>query len=281
MTGNERRRLAVTSAVEVIDRYGLSAPAPLVLKDSNNTIVWLRPLPVVAKVATSTLPGRAAGLAVELDVLAYLTGSGAPVAQLADGLPPELHTAGGRSVLLLDYVEHDPGRPVPPETARAALVSVHDALRGYPGELPAFTDHLTRIRPLLSDPRLTPDLVDDDRALLVSMVDHFAVAFPLNAAWRPLHGDPWMGGNLLSTPTGAVLVDFEAACRGPVEWDWTSLPLDVTPADLDGDFAARLRLLRSLVVTAWCFAQPGRAPEVDSAARYHLGVVRTASRSCQ
>ncbi len=278
MTGDERRRRAVASAVEVVERYGLSAPRPLVLKDSNNTVVWLRPLPVVAKVATSTLPGRAQQLALELDVLAHLGGTRAPVAPLAEGLPPELHTAGGLSVLLLSYVEHEANRSVPPEAAREALVSLHDALNDYPGDLPAFTDPLARIGPLLSDPTATPGLADEDRTLLVQEVHRFAATLPPDDDWRPLHGDPWMGGNLLWTRRGAVLVDFEAACLGPVEWDWSSLPPGLAPPGLDGDLAARLRLLRSLVVAAWCFAQPGQAPEVDRAALYHLGVVRAASR---
>ena len=28
-------------------------------------------------------------------------------------------------------------------------------------------------------------------------------------------------------------MDFEASCRGPLEWDWSSLPVPFTPADLD------------------------------------------------
>ncbi len=277
VTGDDRRRRAIVAAVEVARGYGLQVSDPLVLKDSNNTVVWLRPLPVVAKVGTNPL-ALATGLELERDVLAYLGGTDVPVAHLATGLPPELHRAADHSVLLLNYVEHDPAAAIAPTTARAALESVHDALRSYRGELPAFTERLTRIRALVTDPIMSPGLADDDRMLLIGVADEFAASFRPDPAWRPLHGDPWMGGNLLSTPKGAVLVDFEAACRGPVEWDWSSLPSDVAPPGLDRDVAARLRLLRSVTVAAWCFAQPGRAPEVDSAGRYHLSVIHAVAR---
>ncbi|MGH4019382.1 MAG: phosphotransferase family protein [Pseudonocardiaceae bacterium] len=35
---------------------------------------------------------------------------------------------------------------------------------------------------------------------------------------RPLHGDVHPG-NLIATRDGPVWIDFEEACRGPVEWD--------------------------------------------------------------
>jgi hypothetical protein len=223
-TGEQRRRRAVDAAVEVAEGLGLVASNPVVLKDSNNTIVRLRPMPVVAKVATSPAPGAVRGQVRELDVLTYLSDSNAPVAHLAAGLPRRLHEAAGRSVLLLDYVDHDPEHPVSTDMAREAVASVHAALSDYPGELPAFTDQLHRIRPLLSDPAATPDLSGDDRALLVATTDRFASVLAPDASWRPLHGDPRMRGNLLWTEPGAVVLDFEAACLGPAEWDWSSLP---------------------------------------------------------
>ena len=118
----------------------MSVLDPLVLKDAHNTVVWLRPLPVVAKVATSPLKDPAAGLRLERDVLAHLAGTDASVSHLAKDLPAELHHAGGCPLLLLDYIEHDPAAAIPPATAKRVLKSVQEALRTYPGKLPPFTE---------------------------------------------------------------------------------------------------------------------------------------------
>ena len=40
------------AAVEVGEAYGVDASAPVLLQETNNTVVWLRPSPVIAKVAT-------------------------------------------------------------------------------------------------------------------------------------------------------------------------------------------------------------------------------------
>src|SRR5438477_492467 len=42
----------VEAAVEIAEGYGLRTVEPLVLQDTNSTVVWLTPHPVVAKVAT-------------------------------------------------------------------------------------------------------------------------------------------------------------------------------------------------------------------------------------
>jgi hypothetical protein len=84
-----------------------------------------------------------------------------------------------------------------------------------------------------------------------------------------LHGDPWIGGNLVNTTSGPRLIDFEAVCRGPFEWDFSSFGGDVIDA-VDQELFAICEALRRLTVAAWCWAQPGRAHEVDEAARWHL-----------
>jgi hypothetical protein len=51
----ERRRRAIAAASGVARGYGLEPTNPVVLQDWNNTIIHLRPFPVVAKVSTSPL----------------------------------------------------------------------------------------------------------------------------------------------------------------------------------------------------------------------------------
>ncbi len=79
---------------------------------------------------------------------------------------------------------------------------------------------------------------------------------PLALSWprRPLHGDCHTG-NVLLTPSGPRLTDFEDVCAGPVEWDLASSTvteeaLAAYPGDLDRDRLEDCRDLRRLQVLA-------------------------------
>jgi hypothetical protein len=94
------------------------------------------------------------------------------------------------------------------------------------------------------------------------------VATPVD---QRLHGAPHLG-NLLQTSEGALWTDFETACRGPVEWDLSGFPgrADEAFPKMDDGLLETLRLVRSLTVSTKCWAQFGRAAEVDEAAHFHL-----------
>jgi hypothetical protein len=72
-----------------------------------------------------------------------------------------------------------------------------------------------------------------------------------------------------------LLIDLEAACIGPYEWDLTALEA-ARPmySKLDDELLAVLSQMRSLCVSTWCWAQYGRAPEVDEGAHVHLRLLR-------
>lgn len=84
------------------------------------------------------------------------------------------------------------------------------------------------------------------------------------------------GGNLVRTPAGAALLDFEASCLGPREWDLSAVSEEAATVAgiLDPALLSLLRSLRSLCVCVWCWAQAGRTVEIDEAARYHLSRLR-------
>jgi hypothetical protein len=278
-TIGERQRRAVEAACTVLDELGLAVADPVVLKDSNNTVIWMQPSALVAKVGTSTLGSAGLrGLGLELAVLAWLSGRGCPVRGLPSGLPQVLHRAGGMDVLLLEFVEAYLEGNVEPRLAQETLTAVHQALGSYPGRLPLFTDQLGRVRELLSEPSLTPEMSSNDRTLLQGLVDGYVDRFVADLKWRLLHGDPWLGGNLLRARSGAVLLDFETERRGPVESDWSALPSAAAPAGVDIELLDEPSAVRSLTVATWCFAQPGRASDVDAAASYHLSVLKHRTR---
>ncbi|MFF4616513.1 nitrilase-related carbon-nitrogen hydrolase [Nonomuraea jabiensis] len=145
---------AVAAAVSVAEEHGIRVLDPVVLNDSFNLRVHLRPAPVVARVPTVTALGRARpadALRRELDVVSYLHGQGVPVVPPSDLLPAGPHLRDGVALSFWKHVEHDPGHRMSPETAGRALAGLHEALRGFPGELPY-------LGPVLDEPLRLLDL---------------------------------------------------------------------------------------------------------------------------
>ena len=75
------------AAVEIGEAYG--AFAPVLLQETNNTVVWLRPSPVVAKVATRA--DAKLDLRLEHAVGTELAALGADVASPLPGAEPVEH----------------------------------------------------------------------------------------------------------------------------------------------------------------------------------------------
>lgn len=272
MDASARRDLAILAARSVAARYGIDSVNPSIIKDSNNTIVDLGAASLVAKVATSTLPGRL--IDTEFAVLSHLHKKGAPAGRLSDRVEHGPHDELGCRLFFLDRLEIVDA----PLTAAQVLDTVratHGALADLDLAVPDFDHNLTVATELFSDLTHTATLSSGEREFIASVGRRLreqldALAWPALV----LHGDPWVGGNLVNTTSGPRLVDFEAVCRGPFEWDLSSFGGDGIDA-ADKDLLAVCKALRSFTVAAWCWAQPGRAPEVDEAARWHLCVLHS------
>jgi hypothetical protein len=91
---------------------------------------------------------------------------------------------------------------------------------------------------------------------------------------RSLHGEPH-AGNRLRTSSGIRWIDFENACRGPVEWDLAFLPERAWTVFEDVDMAL-LGLMRALAqaqVATWCWVQ-ARFPEMRGHGQRQLDALR-------
>ena len=80
------------AAIEVGAGYGLDASEPILLQKTNNTVVWLRPSPVVTKVATradSKLDSR-----LQHAIASELAALGADVAYPWPGPEPVVSSGG-------------------------------------------------------------------------------------------------------------------------------------------------------------------------------------------
>jgi hypothetical protein len=222
----ERSRRAVAAAVALARENGLRVEEPVVLNDLFSLMVHLRPAPVVARVATLMPRLRAPiaeWLALEIDVTTFLSDRGAPVVAPSRELPAGPHERDGFAISFWTYVQPDPDRTPTAADCSAMLPDLHDALRSYPGELPALCAN--------DIPRGLEMLAHDATRLSGTDVDLLlASAERLRPLWegprddgQPLHGDAHPG-NVIATRDGELVwIDFEDVCLGPVEWDLATI----------------------------------------------------------
>lgn len=273
---SERRQRACDAALGVAAGLGIRAERAEVLADRNNTVVRLTPAPIVAKVGTSHFrDAQLESLEREVTLAAYLAGRGAPVVGPGRDLPAGPHDWHGWTVTLWQHVEPVPGLALAPAEIAAAIETVHEALSDFDGVLPSFMVELDDARRLLA-PHRSPALEPADRGFLLGIVSEVQMALAgLTAPFQPLHGSPH-DANWLPTAAGPLLLDFETACVGPIEWDLAALD-DETLAffpDADRESIDTMRRMRSGCVAAKCWVAPERAPELREAAHVHLKLLR-------
>jgi hypothetical protein len=268
---------AANAAIRVASRFGYETDEARVLQESNNTVVWLRPHAVIAKVGTRN---NGESLVREHQVAHYLARNGAAVAPPIEGIGPTRDPDTGFTVTLWERLDNDPESEPSPAALAGSLRELHHVLMRFDGELPAFSASLDRARTTLWDDAQMEALLLADRSMLRSAYDRLlAEVRARHMLLRPLHGEAH-DRNVLVTPNGLRWIDFEGACIGPLEWDLAFLPdraLDEFP-EVDTNLLARLRTLNSARVATWCFAR-WEFPELRWHARFHLEQVRRAEET--
>lgn len=257
---------ALDAGVRVGRRAGFNVDDPLLLQETNNVVVWLRPSPVVAKVGR--WPHSEERLRREHAVAAALARRGGPVVPPLGA--PALDSETGFLVTLWERVEHDAQPPASDELAQS-LRQLHAALAGYDGPIPSFRDSIGLARGALVQ------LETDVRSTLESAFDQLAAELD-GCSYREqlLHGEPH-ASNLLRTPAGLRWIDLEGICRGPLEWDLAFLPGDAAALfpEAAPDLLRLLRVLNSARVATWCWLRAD-VGDMHSHAEHHLRVVRAA-----
>lgn len=272
-----RRKAALASAQEVARQVGLDGANARVIRDAHNTLVLLPAASVVAKVSTSSLEGRGeSALRRELSIAHHLVAGNAPIVPPLPNGRAGPHDVNGLVLTLWNFC---PSKPAPlasgVELARA-LQAFHEAFADFPDRLPPLREKLLRAAALFADPAETPKLTASDRRLVASVYAKRLEQTPLEGR-SSLHGEPH-ADNVLWTHEGPLLIDFEAACTGPLEWDVAYLSEEARSEfpECDPELLGLAQLAVSFCVAAWCAAQPGRALEVDEAALFHLDVLKRA-----
>jgi hypothetical protein len=272
----ERRALALAAVGNVARRLGLDAPGARVIAESNNTVMRLPAEELVAKASTSLLEGRGpAALGRELALGRQLADRGAPIAAPAPGLISGPHKASGVVLTLWRYVAPGPRPENGDRMLGEAVRLVHAALADAAPGLPRLGRTIDRANRLLQNPSVTPSLTAADRALARRARERLMPLVSALGDATTLHAEPHEG-NIVWRPDGPVLIDFEAACRGPLEWDLRPpapcgarrLPLPRRRGDREPP--CRRQLLRRRL----CLANPDPTPEVTEAAAIHLDAPR-------
>jgi Ser/Thr protein kinase RdoA (MazF antagonist) len=261
------------AAIRIAEQLGLNLDQPLLIQETNNTVVWLRPHPIIAKVGTHTYSAET--LIREHDVASALAAKGAPIAPPWPDTGPLRDTETGFVVTLWSRLDHDPNAEADGRIVGQSLISLHKALEECDLPLPSVRSGLEHARTALFDDLRIAALDPADRAYLrAAFTDLMNKLDDRTFPERPLHGEPHTG-NYLTTPSGLRWIDFEGVCRGPLEWDLAFLATDgvATFQDVDTDLLALLQTLNSARVATWCWVQ-ARFPEMRRHGEHHLALVR-------
>jgi hypothetical protein len=218
-------RRAVNAAVSVAAALDLPAHDVVVLNNSNRLVAHLLPCNVVARVS----PVGWFSAAREVELARYLAEeTDGPIAELDPRVEPRSVIRDGFEISMWTYFETGPSREVPPGAYARAIERLHGALRRVDLRAPHFADRVGEMQREIADGDTTPDLPDEDRALLVHRLEiPRELLTDRGATEQLLHGEPhrW---NLLTTNRGLLFIDLENCAFGPVEYDLAWVPNDVT-----------------------------------------------------
>jgi Ser/Thr protein kinase RdoA (MazF antagonist) len=266
-------RADITAAVEVAAAFGVASTDPELLQETNNTVVWLRPRAVVAKVATRA--DAMSDLRLEHAIARELVAVGGEIASPLPATAPIAHEETGFVVTLWERLDGVDRAQLTASEVLRSLGRLHDALAETTYPLPSFRSSLMRARRALDDDSSMAAILPADRAFLRDACDEgLSVLGDTATSEYRLHGEPH-DGNRLVTAAGLRWIDFESCCVGPREWDLAFLPreVEVHLIDIDHGLLALLRRLNSARVATWCLAQ-SRFPGMRRHGELHLALLR-------
>jgi hypothetical protein len=279
---------AVVAAVSIASALGLSVDDAMLVHNSNRIALRLLPCDVLARVAHDEPKAAATwraheglfepGPAFEVDIARRLAETGSPVAGPEPRVEPRVYRRDGFTITLWSYHEPLPPEAVEPPEYAHALERLHAGAREIDVAAPHFTDRVAEAQWLVGDRSLTPDLPDADRALLRDTLRALRRTIAdRGAAEQLLHGEPHPG-NLLRTERGLLFIDFETACRGPVEFDVAHAPEPVADhyTGVDRALLRECRILVLSMIITWRWERDDQLPNRAVLAREWLNDLRAA-----
>jgi Ser/Thr protein kinase RdoA (MazF antagonist) len=253
---------AVAAAVSAASSLDLSVDGAIVLQDANRLVVRLAPCDVVARISRMS-DERYANAAFEIELAQQLAGSESPVATVEPRVEPRPYLRDGFVMSLWTYYETAPARDVAPTDYARALEQLHAGLRQIDLAAPHYSDRVADALRVVADRELSPELAESDRQLLSSTLRRLSIAIcGRTRDEQLLHGEPHPG-NLLNTRDGALFVDLETCCRGPVEFDLAHAPDEVAghyPL-ASQDLISQCRILTLAMITTWRWQRDDQYPQ--------------------
>ena len=214
------------------------------VKFTNNAVFRLAHAPVVIRIAGSaTMRDRVPKV---VRVARWLAERDVPAVRLWDGIAQPM-VVRGELVTLWRAV---PTGGAPPSGADlAAILRVFHALPPPPAPLPPWRP-FEEIRSRLAEPE---GLAAADLRYLLEQCDRIeeelaAVRYLLPSG--PIHGDAFLG-NLIPSPDGPVICDFDSSADGPREWDLTPVAVGRLRFDYSGDAYGELAAGYGFDVLNW------------------------------
>ncbi len=262
---------AVTAAISTARTLGLQADDALVLQNSNKLALRLLPCDAFARVT----PMARQVAQLEVDLAGRLAELRSPAAALDPRVPRRVYERDGFAVTLWTYYASATPEVAPADFAQA-LWRLHAGMRQIEVATPHFTDRVAEAEHLLADRDQTPELADADRAFLGGALKSLRrTIIERGAPEQLLHGEPH-SANVLSTKIGALFVDLETCCRGPVEFDLAHAPEAVIEhyPDVDQALLSDCRALVLAMVTAWRWDADDQFPNGRYWGRHFIHALR-------
>lgn len=263
---------AVAAAMSITSALGLATDHAVVLQNSNKLALRLLPCDVLARVAP-----RAEQVAqFEVELAQRLAHTLSPVAALEPRAEPRPYEQDGFVVTLWTYYPSVTPRDVAPADYANALRRLHASMRTLDVTTPHFTDRVAEADQLVARHDLTPALADPDRELLSGTLRSLRRTLAnRRAAEQVLHGEPHPG-NVLSTKNGLLFIDLETCCRGPVEFDLSHMPEEVSGhyPYADRDLLGVCRGLVLAMVAAWRWDAGDQFPNGQQVGRELISTLR-------
>jgi len=223
---------------------GLDPAGAELLRCTNNAVFELATAPVVVRIVASNALRHRVDKVVR--VATWLAVHDLPAVRLVPGIGQPV-SAGPYVATVWETVPHGGKRPRGRDLAKL-LRRLHE-LPKPPFALPAW-EPLDDVRRRIGE---ADGLDDADLRFLIDRLDEVSDrldALEFASPTSLLHGDAHLG-NLIPSPAGPVLCDFDSASLGPPEWDLTPLAVGVVRF---GEPAGRYReLVRTygFDVTRW------------------------------
>ena len=273
---------AVAAAVALARDQGLDPQRPVVISDRQVVLVHLAPEPVVARVGVEDVFGpRLDWQRGAVAFVRYLADAGAPVVPPSDLVPAGPFETDGMVVSFWTFVEDRSELPLDPRAAGEGLRRIHELALSYDGELAAFWPPV-EAEALLERAALS----SEERELLRRTIDRIALP---ERPQQPLHGDAHIW-NCVRTAEGPLWIDFDEACRGPLEWDAATMiesslvmgPFEQVEQAYEGAFGDRFTRgelapfveLRVVLIAEWLGCHLPRYPETREELDRVLGWLR-------